>query len=371
MNNISIAKEKTPNNKYIGTITICNEKSLNVLTFEIIKEILATLRTWEKDSEIVCVVLKGSGGKAFCAGGDIKQILSLSTDKNSSPNNIDYFINEYSLDYLIHTYNKPIIVLADGIVMGGGMGLTCGASHRVVTDKTLMAMPEITIGLFPDVGATYFLNRSPDNTGMFLGLTGARFDGNDAIYTNLADYMVKSFNLEMIIKELASNSNWSNISGENTKIIDGILSKNDIFNKDNSKIAQQANEINDLIDLESSQKTFDNIATYNKKSDLIKKAAKICLEGSPLSFEVIFKQISGGKNLNLEDVFRRELDMAVNMTRHYEFNEGVSALVIRKDKSPNWTHSKLEEVSINDLSQIFNSPWGKEDHPFKSLGEAG
>lgn len=367
MNKISITKKQTPNGKYIGIITICNEKSLNVLTLEIIKEILNTLKSWQKDDDFACIVLKGSGEKAFCAGGDIKQILSFSTNKNSSPNNIDYFVNEYSLDYLIHTYSKPIIVLADGIVMGGGMGLTCGASHRVVTDKTMMAMPEITIGLFPDVGATYFLNRCPGNTGIFLGLTGARFDGNDAIYTNLADYLVKSSDLEAIINSLISNRHWNKALEDNSKIVDDILSTKNISNKENSKIAQQANEINNLIDIESPENTFKNISTYNKDSHLINMGSKICLEGSPLSFKVIFKQITEGKNLSLEDVFRRELDMAVNMTRHYEFNEGVSALVIRKDKNPNWTHNKIKQVTENDLSEIFTSPWKMEEHPFKNL----
>ena len=165
---------------------------------------LDALRQWQARSDIVAVVIDAAGEKAFCAGGDIVSMYNSMVEAHGEvPAFLEtFFETEYTLDYTIHNYNKPIIVWGSGIVMGGGMGLLCGASHRVVTETSRLAMPEISIGLYPDVGGSYFLPRLPGKSGLFLGLTGGQMNAADAMYVGLADVMVSSAEKEICCRAL-------------------------------------------------------------------------------------------------------------------------------------------------------------------------
>ncbi|MFW6346506.1 MAG: enoyl-CoA hydratase/isomerase family protein, partial [Halomonas sp.] len=172
----------------IGVATLNTPRSLNSLSLEMARQLEAKLDAWAVDRNIVAVWLEGSGEKAFCAGGDVVALYRALTEEGENRGSGrdselpgTYFTVEYRLDYRIHTYPKPVMVWADGIVMGGGLGLTAGASHRIVTETTLIAMPEITIGLYPDIGASWFLNRMPTGVGAYLGLTGAQLNARDAL----------------------------------------------------------------------------------------------------------------------------------------------------------------------------------------------
>ena len=179
----------------IGVITLNAEKTLNALSLDMIDLMAEQLALWSTDDNIALVLMQAAGEKAFCAGGDLQNLYQsmlthhASVDKDDVRANqyaCDFFNREYRLDYLIHTYPKPILCWGHGIVMGGGIGLMAGASHRVVTEKSRLAMPEIGIGLFPDVGGSYFLNRMPGKLGLFLALTGAMVNAADAKFTKLA-----------------------------------------------------------------------------------------------------------------------------------------------------------------------------------------
>ncbi len=167
----------------IARATLNAAKSINSLTLEIIRQLDAQLRAWADHPQVVCVFLDGAGEKGFCAGGDVRKLYDSARECGASKRNEyaeTFFGEEYVLDHRIHTYPKPLIAWGNGVVMGGGVGLLAGASHRVVTETTRFAMPEITIGLFPDVGGSYFLNRMPGRSGLFLGLTGAHCNASDA-----------------------------------------------------------------------------------------------------------------------------------------------------------------------------------------------
>src|ERR671924_1730780 len=176
----------------LGFLVLDNPSSLNALDLNMLQTMERKLSEWREREDLACVVLTAESGRAFCAGGDVKALaLALQREGTISAAR-DYFAMEYFVDYLIHVYPKPILCWADGITMGGGIGIMNGTSHRVVTGQTVIAMPEIAIGLFPDVGGTYFLNRLPAGLGLFLGLTGARISGYDAVAVGLADGVVRS-----------------------------------------------------------------------------------------------------------------------------------------------------------------------------------
>ena len=199
------------NGRGIGMMTLNAEKTLNALSLEMIDLMAEQLAAWSTDDNIAMVFMQAAGEKAFCAGGDLQNLYQsmlthhASAEKNdirANPYACDFFNREYRLDYFIHTYPKPILCWGHGIVMGGGIGLMAGASHRVVTEKSRLAMPEIGIGLFPDVGGSYFLNRMPGKLGLFLALTGAMINAADAKFTKLADYAIAQVDKASVLEKL-------------------------------------------------------------------------------------------------------------------------------------------------------------------------
>src|SRR5690554_6615229 len=207
---VLFSTKDTADGHKIGIATLNSERSLNALSLAMIDALEPQLEAWANDDSIVCVWLEGAGEKAFCAGGDIVAMYKAAKDLPKEPvaEVVDFFTREYRLDYRIHTYPKPLLVWADGFVMGGGMGLMNGASHRVVTERSRLAMPEISIGLYPDVGATYFLSKLPDNMGLFLGLTAAQVNAADALYIGLADFAIASDMRDNTLHAL-TNASWS------------------------------------------------------------------------------------------------------------------------------------------------------------------
>jgi enoyl-CoA hydratase/carnithine racemase len=176
----------------LGIVTLNNPRALNALDLSMLRTLETKLLEWRQRRDIACIVVHSNSERAFCAGGDVKALVLRLKENPGIQVGIDYFTTEYFVDYLIHAYDKPILCWADGITMGGGIGIMNGASARVVTERTTMAMPESAIGLYPDVGATYFLNRLPARLGLYLALTSARFDGYDAVAIGMADHWIPS-----------------------------------------------------------------------------------------------------------------------------------------------------------------------------------
>ncbi len=221
---VRIETHPTADGRHIGMLTLDSPASLNALSLEMIQLLQAALTRWEQDPAIVCVLLQGAGEKAFCAGGDIRSFYYRKQEASESAlfgYARDFFLQEYRLDHHIHRYSKPLICVADGICMGGGIGLFAGAGFRVVTEKSLFAMPEVTIGLYPDVGASWFLSRMPGRLGLWLGLTGARFNGADAIGLGMADHAMASRERVELPARLAA-LDWSG-AADTGEQIEGLL----------------------------------------------------------------------------------------------------------------------------------------------------
>lgn len=355
----------------LGIITINSEKTLNALSLEIVHALKQILLDWQKDNTITCIFLQGAGSKAFCAGGDIRQVRSAIEEQKKvdsskvSPTCLEYFITEYSLDYLIHTYNKPIVVWGDGIVMGGGLGLLAGASHRVVTERSLLAMPEVSIGLYPDVGASYFLNKMPSAYGLYLGLTGTRFSGSDALFLGIADYYLSSTAKEQVLNKLVDISSLDNLP----KHIATILQNNSVPTKDiPPSIAKEHKTLMTLVEKVNSVDEFDAlIEPIARHNEWVSAGYAFFSKGSPTSVHVIFKQLVQSKNYSLEQVFKSELNLTCQFTIHPDFSEGVRALLVDKDQSPRWTPQTTDLVTSDWIQSHFKSLWTEDNHPFKNL----
>ncbi|HXA47176.1 MAG TPA: enoyl-CoA hydratase/isomerase family protein, partial [Burkholderiaceae bacterium] len=224
-------ERETGNGMRIGIATLNAEKSLNALSLDMVHLLTERLTTWSADDGIALVVLQAAGEKAFCAGGDLQNLYRAMRTHHSSAQRddvtanfyaMDFFAQEYRLDYLIHTYPKPVLCWGHGIVMGGGVGLMAGASHRVVTEQSRVAMPEISIGLFPDVGGSWLLSRMPGKIGLFLALTGTQVRAADALFVGLANHAIAHSNKADMLEALLAQS-WTGSRTDNDHLLSQVL----------------------------------------------------------------------------------------------------------------------------------------------------
>ncbi len=345
----------------VGIITLNSEKTLNSLSLPMIEELKKVLDNWKTSDNVACVFLQGAGEKAFCAGGDVRQLYDAiisgrAIDDTSVPQVcFDFFSKEYQLDFDIHTYPKPIVVWGHGIVMGGGIGLMAGASHRVVTERSKLAMPEITIGLFPDVGGTWFLNRMPSVYGLYLGLTGTRLDAADCRFLGLADHYIPSDRKEAVLTAL-TGTDWN---GDADAIVTALLVKAGAgVEMPASQAAEHEGFIRGFEGVQSVEEFAQRLASA-EHDEWISAGVKSFEAGSPSSANIIFRQLQQGENYSLEEVFRSELNLACQCCVHPDFAEGVRALLVDKDHSPKWHPATLKEVTANWLNSYFTPLWTK------------
>ncbi len=347
----------------IGCITLNRPKALNALSLEMVRALMAQLLAWRDDPQVLAVAIRGSNKDgvfgAFCAGGDIRFLHQAGMLGN--PELEDFFTEEYALNHLIHTYGKPYIAFMDGIVMGGGMGISQGATLRVVTERTKMAMPETAIGLFPDVGGGYFLARCPGHSGEWLALTGETIGAGDAIALGLADVCVPAAQLPALWDELGTRS-----------FADGAAVEGFIASKTIAADALSASlrgQIDTFFALES---VGAIIAALEASVDAWAQATAAMLrKRSPLMLHVVIEQIRRARGLSLADDLRMERDMV----RHCfylrpgqsETIEGIRALAVDKDQQPRWQPARIEEVTPAMWQPFFVSPWPAYAHPLQSL----
>ena len=339
--------------KQVGVITLNAPQSLNSLTVEMCQAMTSQLGKWSKSKQIKCILIESSQEKAFCAGGDVVSLYQ--SIKEGGSYHQDFFYYEYLLDQMIHHFPMPIVVLGNGIVMGGGIGIMNGASHRVVTETTKMAMPEVTIGFFPDVGGSYFLGRMPGNVGLFLALTGARFNGTDALYVEMADFFMTSHRLEKFKKNLFQGEFTENAHQEVREIL-GPLVRDSEGQRPSPKIEPQEEIINELMggpNILDIKRKLEKTKTDHK---WIQKSIATFLSGSPTSMAVIFEQIKRGKGKNLAEIFTMEGNMARQFGKNHDFVEGIRALLIDKDNHPSWKPAKLKDVTAEMVESYFLSP---------------
>ncbi|WP_097459629.1 enoyl-CoA hydratase/isomerase family protein [Mangrovitalea sediminis] len=355
----------------IGLITLNVPKALNALGLEMIDAIYPRLLQWQDDDGIACVFLQGSGDRAFCAGGDIVHLYRSMVEADGGPNQHaeDFFTREYRLDYLMHTYAKPIICWGNGVVMGGGLGLMSACSHRVVTESARIAMPEVSIGLYPDVGGTWFLNRMPDGSGLFLGLTGAHCNASDALELGWADHFLPHSEKDSLLQALCDHV-WDQAESRHSELSALLLERSAPHRAEqpegqvahHRELIQRVTSSDNLIDV------VNAILSAPEPDTWLARAQKSLAHGCPTTAHLVWRQLHGGRDLSLADVFRRELIMSVRCTRFGEMREGVRALLIEKDNQPKWAYARVEDVPADYVDGFFVSPWAEDAHPLRDLG---
>jgi len=328
----------------LAKVVLNRPKALNALTHEMCVAFDAKLKQWAADPRVKALLIRGQGSRAFCAGGDIRKLYDEGRAGGRYP--FDFYRDEYRTNARIHHFPKPYIALLDGIVMGGGVGFSVHGSHRVVTENTLFAMPETGIGLFPDVGGSYFLARCPGQLGMYLGLTGERIKAADALYAGVGDYYVPAAELAAMEQAL-----------RDVRIVD------DANSAVSTVIARFASDPG-LPSLPPHRAMIDRIfalpsveailaALRAEPGEFAARVAATIAGKSPTSLKITFRQIREGGHKGFDDCMRMEWRMANRVIRGHDFYEGTRAAVIDKDRKPAWRPDRLEALSTADIDTYF------------------
>lgn len=368
---------QTAVNGGIGLITLNRPKALNALSLPMVQALLATLRAWKDDPAVCAVAIRGTNKAgapgtpesffgSFCAGGDIRFFhqAALADD----PALGTFFTDEYTLNHLIHTYPKPYIAFMDGIVMGGGMGISQGASLRIVTEHTKMAMPETGIGLFPDVGGGYFLSRCPGSVGEYLALTGNTIGGEQAVAWGLADVCVPAATLHSL---------WDGLQVQGSgPTLQQWIATTLIAPYAHSAGAEPQFDAQILAAFKEPSVSAILAALDAQGSEGAGKVAATLRHRSPLMLHVVLEQVRRARSMSLADDLRMERDLVQHCfyTAHLERRgtssetvEGIRALAVDKDFKPAWNPQRIEDVASEMVAPFFVSPWRTEDHPLRDL----
>ncbi|WP_165954386.1 enoyl-CoA hydratase/isomerase family protein [Seongchinamella unica] len=354
----------------VGRITLSVAATLNSLTLEMVDQLQEKLNAWSTDDSIAAVFIEGAGEKAFCAGGDVQALYKSAVEQPGGPCEYAeaFFTREYRMNYTLHTYAKPLICWGHGIVMGGGLGVMAGCSHRVVTERTRIAMPEVTIALFPDVGGSWFLNHAPGKTGEFLALTGASINGADAIYIGIADRFIASEHKDAVIAGLCQQQ-WSTEPAANHARVRHVLrpfAEQSISASPAGQVEPHAATIAQLLDGDDIHDIIDKITSQDTDDPWLAKARDSLAHGSKLAALWIDRQLWETRHAGLAEIFQAEIMLATNIIRHPEFAEGVRALLIDKDRKPAWQYQASRDVPTALLDQFFTPPW--RENPLADLG---
>jgi enoyl-CoA hydratase/carnithine racemase len=351
--------EPTSSGHLIGVATLNRPQQLNALNLAMCERMLAQFRAWVADEQVVCVLLEGTGDKGFCAGGDVAEAvrhlrgLVESPDGNRFAYGDTFFTVEYELDLLIHQYPKPLVALSHGVCMGGGLGLVAGASHRVFVDDSKIAMPEIHIGLFPDVGGGYFLNRGPVGVGQLMALTGLIITAEDARYAGLADAVVTADARAGLIAALR-RGDWTLEARHNRAVASlAVRDQPAPVNAAPSALETHASAVKALADADDVIAYRDALQALAAREPHFASAARNLSQGSPTAAHVTFEYLRRTRGLRIADVLVLDLKLAKQFQRHHDFSEGVRALLIDKDRAPKWSPAQWPEVSVQLVAAHF------------------
>jgi enoyl-CoA hydratase/carnithine racemase len=345
-----------------GLITLDRPRTLNSLSLEMIRALADVLLAWRDDPAVDAVVLRSSTDKALCAGGDIRYFHDVGTlpPTGGSASLEDFFTEEYRLNHLIHFYPKLYVALMDGVVMGGGLGISeagPGTGLRVVTDGTKLAMPEVNIGLFPDVGGSYFLARAPGKLGHYLGLTGLTVRAADALYAGLADTFVPQAQMPALLQLIEATP-----GAELRKAITDFAAP---YAAGAGVLETERASIDRHFGAPTIEAIMESLAA--DEDVFAQKALRAMRKRSPLLLRVTLELLKRGASMDLADCLRLERILVRRNFEHGEVLEGIRALVIDKDNEPKWNPPTLAEVSDAMVARFFESPWPDRAHPLRDL----
>ena len=333
----------------VGYLTLNRPAGLNAVTLPMVRMLHEQLQAWADDPDVVAVVLRGAGEKAFCAGGDIRSLYD--SYKSGDSLHRAFFEEEYALDQYIHAYSKPLLALMNGFVLGGGMGLVQGASLRVISERTRMGMPEVGIGYFPDVGGSYFLPRLPGNLGLYMGLTGNHVGSADALYAGLADYCLP-YERFAELEQALDRQDWS---AAPVQTLTNLLVSMGCTELPDAPFKALFPAIEQHFAHDSVAAIRQSLATETRPEfrDWAAETLKTMDSRSPLSMSVTLEMLRRGRSLSLADCFAMELHLDRQWFDEGDIIEGVRALIVDKDKNPRWNPPTLDEVTPERVAAFF------------------
>ena len=347
----------------VAVVTLNRPAALNALSLGMIMALRRELASHAADPLVRAVILQGAGGKAFCAGGDIRDLYQ--SYKDSGSVHREFFVAEYPLDYSLYSYPKPHAVLMDGITMGGGMGLAQGSTLRIVGDRTRVAMPEVGIGFFPDVGGSYFLSRLPGALGMYLALTGVQIRAADALYCGLADVYVPAAAIATLTDDLAALNWTSDPAADLRRFIQDRATSTPAV----APLRALRPAIDEHFSLPSVRAILASLDGESRAEfgDWAKQTARLMRTRSPTMLAVSQRQLQRGRDMTLAECFRMELAMAQQCFEQGDFLEGVRALIVDKDNAPRWAPNRIDDVTDAMVDEFFRNRWTAAAHPLADL----
>lgn len=365
---VLFSTHKSSSGKLIAIATLNRPNALNAQNTTLILQLRAQLETWQNDNDIVMIWLDSSGDKSFCAGGDIRElrqgVVDAPSEAAAHQHVHTFFAAEYRLCDYLSRYPKPVVCWATGIVMGGGMGLASAASHTIVTETTLMAMPEINIGLYPDAGGTWFLQRFPFGSGRFLGLTGSRFNGSDALLGNIASHSRPANSRHETLTALL-HADWNALPA--AQVVQSVLKQMTPAKLSDSLILAHQTCIANMVNQASFQDALAYLETQHQQSAWLTQAHLNTQNGCPTSMGLIWRLLNDLKHASLSDCIEQELIVSQQCCTRPDFLEGVRALLIDKDKQPRWVKD-TQDIDQAWLNQFFTlSPFLHTTTPSHAL----
>jgi len=324
-------------------LTLNRPKALNALTLDMAVTMTRWLRAWAGDNAVGAVLIDGTGDRGLCAGGDLRALYDATKSHDPLPQR--FWATEYRLDVLIARYHKPVIVVMDGLTMGGGVGISAHAAHRIVTERSAIAMPEASIGYFPDVGASFLLARGPGQVGTHLALTGERIGAADAIYCELADVHIPTAKLPELPARLAdcrgAPEARARLAELSTPAAPGIL-------------AAARQWIDSCYGVETIEAIIARL--HDSKNEEARAAAATLQKMSPTSLKITLRNIRAALSFaKLEDSFRQDYRISLACIAEHDFIEGIRAAIVDKDRNPGWRPDKLEDVTPDIVERHFRS----------------
>lgn len=345
----------------LGIVTLNRPQALNTLSLSMYRRFDPALRDWQEDPTVAAVLVQGAGDRAFCAGGDVVAVYEARAEASATGGyQADFFREEYQLIRRIYRMQKPYVAVMDGVTMGGGAGVAVNGRFRVATERTQFAMPEVHIGLFPDVGATRFLRSAPGRIGLYLALTGRRLGPADTRACGFATHFVPSERLDELTTAIAAAA----VPSEAAAAIERTLGR---FAADPGEASFPARQAG--IDRAFAGDTVEAVAgtLEREKGDWAKEAHDAMLRASPLSVKLAFEQWRrGSKDMTIEDALALEYRMTQHVMAGHDFFEGIRALLIDKDRKPRWQHRALADVSEAEVSAYF-APIGERELSFEPI----
>jgi enoyl-CoA hydratase len=333
-----------------GIITLNRPHALNAVSHAMVRALARKLSEWESDAAVTRVILTARGGRAFSAGGDLRSLYDLGCARRYDEA-LDFFREEYALNARIKRYRKPYVALIDGIVMGGGVGVSVHGSHRIAGDKLVFAMPEVGIGFFPDIGATWFLPRLPGELGTFCALTGERLDADDAVRAGIATHRVPSVRFSDLVESLCGTVSVDALLGafarppENGPTAGRRAAIERLFQGD------RVEDILAALDAEA--------AASGTHAVLASDAAALIRTKSPTSLKLALAQMRRGARLEFTECMRTEFRIVSRVVHGHDFYEGIRAVIVDKDQAPHWNPAVLEAVSAAEVDRHF-APLARE-----------